>query len=250
MRLALVLTTFLLLGANFFAADIKLTIYNDGLSCPAGCDAHVVFHPSMNGTKYAHAPTSTAGRFDKCTPNTECRICFAEGPRECMNVMYRGGGPPPNTFDFTPAFYEKYCSQTSIPSSLATECSALKAKERSLDGRVNCIRDPEHAKCVELIRSAKQQQTADRPNYEQCRRMGEGQFNSQHITAEQRSEGCAYEKRGTGGPNSKGKTWRRLLPGACRDNSYVGRDGLDCCSGLPLTDSSFGVECQGFYPRP
>ncbi len=29
------------------AGDAKLTIYDDGLSCPASCDSHVVFHPSL-----------------------------------------------------------------------------------------------------------------------------------------------------------------------------------------------------------
>ena len=42
------------------AEEIKLTIYDDGKSCPAGCDAHVVFHQSMNGTELAHALGSSA----------------------------------------------------------------------------------------------------------------------------------------------------------------------------------------------
>lgn len=247
-RLSAALTIFLLLAADLFA--VKLTIYDDGFSCPANCDAHVVFHKTMNGTKHAHSPNSPPGRFDKCEPNTVCRICFDERAQECMNVMYRGGGPPANTFDFTPAFYEKHCAEPSIPPTLAAKCNALKADARTLDGRVNCIKNPEHAKCVELISTAKQRQAADRPIYEQCKRMGESQFNNGRPVSEQRSKDCAYEKRGTGGPNSRGVTWTRLLPGACRDNTFVGRDGLDCCNGSPLSDGPLGIECRGFYPKP
>ena len=247
--LSTTLTIFLLLASNVFAASVKLTIYDDGFSCPADCDAHVVFHSSMNGTKHAHSPTSAPGRFDRCAVNKECRICFDEDSQECMNVMYRGGGPPPNTFDFTPAFYEKHCSLSPIPATLAAKCNALNAQARTLDGRVNCIRNPEHTRCVESMRTAQERQGADRPIYEQCKREGEAQFNKGRPIAQQRSLACAYEKQGTGGPNSKGKTWKRLLPGACRDNTFVGRDGLDCCNGLPISDGPLGVECSGFYPR-
>lgn len=250
MRHTIVLTIFAFLTTSFFAADIKLTIYDDGLSCPGNCDAHVVFHKSMNGTKHAHSPNSPAGRFDACEPNTICRICFDEGGQECMNVMYRGGGPPPNTFDLTSAFYQQNCSESSIPRTLRAKCNALKAAARQLDGRVNCIQNPEHRNCTQIIQSAKQRQTADRPVYEKCKRDGEADFNRNRPISQQRSEGCAYEERGTGGPNSRGVRWRRLLPGACRDNTFVGRDGLDCCSGVPLTDGAFGRECKGFYPPP
>lgn len=34
------------------AREMQLTIYDDGYSCPANCDAHVVFAPSDNGTRY------------------------------------------------------------------------------------------------------------------------------------------------------------------------------------------------------
>jgi hypothetical protein len=118
--------------------------------------------------------------------------------------------PYRKTFDFTPAFYEQQCPQSSMS-------------------------------------IAKERQAADRPLYEQCKNVGETQFNRGRPIAHQRSIGCAYEKRGTGGPNSKGKTWKRLLPGACRDNTFVGRDGLDCCNGNPISDGPLDIECRGFY---
>lgn len=245
-------TTFiisLILAANVLAASVKLTIYDDGLSCPAECDAHVVFHLSMNGTKFAHAPSSSSERFDRCAVNSECHICFDENSRECLTVMYRGGGPPPNTFDFTPAFYEKHCSQSPLPATLAAQCHSLKRQARTLDERVNCIRNPEQPQCLEIITTAKEKQAADRSTYEQCKREGESNFNRGRPRAQQRSLGCTYEKQGTGGPNSRGKTWKRLLPGACRDKTFVGRDGLDCCNGEPISDGPLGIECQGFYPK-
>ena len=145
---------FLLLAPTVFAQGVRLTIYDDGFSCPADCDAHVVFHASMNGTKYAHSPASVPGRFDRCTVNSECRMCFDEHSQECMHVMYRGGGPHPHTFDFTPAFYEEHCSQASIPITLAAKCRDLKAQAATLHGRTNCIRHPDHTKCVDLMRTA------------------------------------------------------------------------------------------------
>jgi hypothetical protein len=155
--------------------------------------------------------------------------------------------PYRKTFDFTPAFYEQQCPQSSIPAALATKCNALKTQARKSDGRVNCIRNPDHVKRVEVMSIAKERQAADRPLYEQCKNVGETQFNRGRPIAHQRSIGCAYEKRGTGGPNSKGKTWKRLLPGACRDNTFVGRDGLDCCNGNPISDGPLDIECRGFY---
>ncbi len=240
---------FLIFAQSVFAQSIALTIYDDGFSCPANCDAHVVFHSSMNGTKFAYSPTSRPSRHDKCTVNAECRICFDRNATECMNVMYRGGGPSPNRFDFTPAFYEKYCNQPSIPAALASKCSSLNAQAKTLDGRVNCILNSDNPKCTDLIKSAKAQQVADRHLYEQCKQVGETQFNRSRPTEKQRSLSCAYEKNGTGGPNSRGQKWKRLLPGACRDNTFVGRDGLDCCNGNLFSDGPLGVECIIFYPN-
>src|SRR5512139_585709 len=83
--------------------DMKITIYNDGLSCPGGCDAHFVMHSSDNGTANARSPGSTG------------LICFDAGLTQCMSVMYRGAGPHPRTFDFTPAFFEDACARADLP---------------------------------------------------------------------------------------------------------------------------------------
>lgn len=247
------LTVLLVLGILSLpaqAATVRATIYDDGLSCPANCDAHVVFAPSLNGTANAHTPASADGPFKKCISGNECRICFDSTPASCMLAMYRGNGPHANTFDFTPAFYEANCSKPDIPAALAEQCRSLARSARGLDGRVNCVRTPEHARCVEVIRVAREKQERDRPIYQECVRLGEAAFNRGRPVTEQRSEACAYEKKGTGGPNSRGKTWRRLLPGACRDGTFVGRDGTDCCTGNPLADGPLGVECKAFYPQP
>lgn len=232
------------------AVKMKLTIYDDGRSCPANCDAHVVFHRLNNGTPNAHLPTSASPHFEKCIPGNECEICFDADPDSCMLVMYRGNGPHQNTFDFTPAFYEGNCPRPNIPEALAEQCRALTEQAKSLENRINCIHDANHPKCADLIAAAKQRKEMDEPLYNTCLEQGEEKFNGDRLESEQRSENCAYEKHGTGGPNSKGKRWRKLLPAVCRENTFVGRDGLDCCSGSTFRDGPLGIECKGFYPRP
>jgi len=231
------------------ALTVRLTIYDDGLSCPAGCDAHVVFHQSMNGTEFAHAPQSAAGPFAKCAVGQTCRLCFESGGKQCLEVMYRGGGPTVNTFDLTPRFYQSACATAPAQPALAQKCAELKKAAVGLEGRKNCIAQPKTEGCQVLIEQALAAQNADRPEYEKCKAIGEGPYNKTKPPALQRSNQCAYERSGTGGPNSKGTTWKRLLPGACRDGTFVGRDGLDCCSGLILADGPLSSECKSFYPR-
>jgi hypothetical protein len=48
--------------------------------------------------------------------------------------------------------------------------------------------------------------------------------------------------------NNNGTVNASLLPAACRDGTFVGRDGLDCCSGSVLHDGPLGTECRDFYP--
>lgn len=88
-------------------SEVRLTIYDDGLSCPGNCDAHVVFHSTLNGTQYAHNPASKSVPFEKCVTGQLCNICFASDLKQCMKVMYRGGGPTKMTFDFTPNFTQR-----------------------------------------------------------------------------------------------------------------------------------------------
>lgn len=230
------------------AQTVRLTIYDDGFSCPANCDAHAVFHPSLNGTEFAHGPASLEPPYARCDNGDRYRICLEAGTRQCLEAVYRGGGPSPMTFDFTPAFYSAACSTTPEQPLLADKCDELRRAARSLDGRVNCIATPEHDSCGAMIGDAEDRHARDRVEYDRCPALGEARYNRDKPIAQQRSLRCAYEKRGTGGPNSAGTTWRRLLPGACRDGSFVGRDGLDCCSGNTFADGPLGIECRSFYP--
>jgi hypothetical protein len=229
-----------------FAGDAKLTIYDDGLSCPASCDAHVVFKASLNGTAHAHLPGTSE---DPCINGRDCEVCFTHDGRQCITVMYRGGGPGEHTFDFTPSFYQQWCELADIPDRLEQQCGKLREAAASLDGRVNCIAQPDHALCAEMMATAQQAQLADRAIYEECKRVGQSAYNAGRPRAEQRAHGCAYEAESNGGPNSNGLTWKRLMPGACRHGTFVGRDGLDCCSGIPMADGPLGIECRIYYPR-
>ena len=239
----------LLSGSLAQAETVRLTIYDDGLSCPANCDAHVVFHKSMNGTEFAHSSQTTSAPFSKCLVGEACRLCLESGGKQCLEVMYRGGGPTLRTFDFTPSFYQKVCASTPAQPLLADKCAQLAKAAAGLDGRKNCIAQPDTDGCRDLIAGAVAARTADRPEYQKCKTIGETAYNKTKPKVQQRSNNCAYELNGTGGPNSKGTTWKKLLPGACRDGTLVGRDGLDCCSGLPLADGPLGLECKHFYPK-
>lgn len=228
------------------AGDAKLTIYDDGLSCPAACDSHVVFHPSLNGTNHAHLPTDDTV---KCISGSECEICFTHSSDQCITVVYRGAGPGEHTFDFTPAFYVGWCEKNELPEMLQEQCASLKRAAASLNGRVNCIANPGQAPCADLMEMAKDRKDSDRPKYEECRRLGQSAYNDDKPRSQQRVIGCAYEAEEKGGPNSNGLTWHKLLPGSCRDGTYIGRDGLDCCSGIPLADGPLGRECRIYYPE-
>lgn len=230
-------------------ATVRLTIYDDGLACPAGCDAHVVFHRTMNGTEFAHSPVTTTPPHANCTLGQLCRLCLASGANQCLEVVYRGGGPSPMTFDLTPRFYQAACAMPPVHPLLAKKCSALAKATAALVGRKNCIAQPSMNGCAALIEHARGVQATDRPQYDACKAIGDVAYNQKQPKERQRSAGCAYERYGTGGPNSKGTTWRRLLPGVCRDQTFVGRDGLDCCSGDTAVDGAFGLECRHFYPK-
>lgn len=227
----------------------KLTIYDDGRSCPANCDSHVVVHRSLNGTQFVHSPDSDGDNPVACKLNTACKICFDDKGNECLITQYRGSGPGKNTFDLTPAFYQEWCGKDDIPAMLKTKCAALQTVERKLDGRVNCIKEPENVLCVELILVAGKSQLLDIPKYEQCLQHGQEAYNSDKQPAEKRQHNCAYEFESNGGPNSRGLKWKRLMPGVCREGTFVGRDGLDCCSGITFADAAFGRECIKFYPK-
>ena len=231
------------------ASLVRLTIYDDGLSCPAACDAHVVFHKSLNGTEFAHALQSAGSPYSKCVEGGICRLCLESGGKQCLEATYRGGGPTANTFDFTPRFYQSACATTPAQPELARKCLELKKAAASLEGRKNCIAQPDSQGCQALIEQAIAARQADRVEFDKCKAVGEGPYNITKTPAQQRTNHCSYERHGTGGPNSKGTTWKRLMPGACRDGTFVGRDGLDCCSGVLLADGPLSLECKCFYPK-
>ena len=163
-----------------------------------------------------------------------------------MTVIYRGGGPSRGTFDFTPAFFEAACARTDLPRRLKEDCDAKKASAIRLESRLNCIKNPGVPRCLQMMTAAAAAQQADEPEYQRCKQLGETEYNRTQPPARQRAVDCLYEKVGTG-RNSAGATWRKLLPAACIDGKYVGRDGLDCCTGVPLVDGPLDLECRGFY---
>lgn len=246
MRIILGFWLVLLAGPASAAAFIA-TIYSDGLSCPANCDAHVVFHPSVNGTPNAFLPSSSPAAPQKCIPGQECRICFSDQANSCMNVMYRKNGPARNRFDFTPAFFEANCGKGGLPNAVASVCQSFDhTYTRFTENKVYCLEKPTHPGCPELIAKFESARQADEPLWKQCREMGEAKFNQTQPAARKRSNNCAYSDLRTGGPNKKGETWRRLLPAACWPNTYVGRDGLDCCDGRKMALGGLGIECSPF----
>jgi hypothetical protein len=234
------------------ARTFQLTVYSDGRSCPHNCDAHVVFHASVNGTSNAFSPTSSRSHPKKCETDELCRICFSDEDISCITVMYRHSGPAEGRFDFTPAFYEEACAKEGQPKELVAQCDSLGKTYRKLtEGKVYCLAEPDRAGCKEIIEAAEAKQSKDQPLWDECRALGENKFNVKYAGTpeKQRSEDCAYEKHGTGGPNSKGEYWKKLLPAACWPKTYVGRDGTDCCDANKMSLGGLGVECSPFLVK-
>lgn len=235
------------------AHEMRATIYDDGRSCPGGCDAHVVFDRAHNGTSTASDPTRPRAAAAKCAVGGQCRICFSGEDASCMVATYRGGGPTFGTFDFTPAFYAENCARSGIPVALAQQCASLdRAVVRTgYNRRTNCVATPADPGCAPVIAAAERARAADEPKYRQCLALGERTFNARQAGAgERRSNACSYTQLKSGGPNSAGTRWRKLLPAACRPGTYVGRDGLDCCSKDLRFAASTHPECSAFMlPR-
>lgn len=246
--IALMAFVALLAGGPAQARDMMLTIYDDGRSCPHDCDAHVVFNPADNGTRFAFSPQSSRVSPAPCEPGTECTICFGEADDSCMTSVYRGGGPAKGRFDFTPAFYDANCSRSDIPRALRKQCDALdKAATRlGYADAINCFATPDSPKCADVMTAAKAAQDADAPKRAQCLSMGEDAYNrAQPDSASRRSNGCDYSLLALGG-NGR---WKKLLPGACRPNTYVDPFGLDCCSASVRFAAANHPECRSFFKR-
>src|SRR5262245_30891670 len=100
------------------APTFQVTMYSDGRSCPGDCDATVVFQARHNGTVDAFAPPIANRALadpPACIVGQTCMICFDSTDASCIEVMYRGNGPAPRRFDFTPAFFEENCSRADLP---------------------------------------------------------------------------------------------------------------------------------------
>ena len=232
------------------ARDMKPTIYDDGISCPGGCDAHVVLNPSDNGTRYAYASGSPRGAPQPCKAGEACTICFDDSDASCMSATYRGAGPPSGTFDFTPAFYAANCGRAEVPAALKAQCGALDraAAKLGYTTRINCFLSPDHAKCRAVMDRAKADQSRDVPKREACLGLGEAAYNAaQSDPDERRTNACNYSLSLRGG--RPGRQWHLLLPAACRPGTYVDRFGLDCCSGDVRFAASNHPECASFFPR-
>jgi hypothetical protein len=252
MRLLIAALFLLFLGAPSSPQRMRLTIYDDGLSCPGGCDAHVVANPADNGTRFVSDPASARTSPRSCVPGRACRICFGDADTSCMTALYRGGGPSRGTIDATPAFYSANCRRAGIPSALAARCTALDraVADTGYDRRINCLAGANDARCTAILGAAAAAAAADAPRFALCRSIGEARYNARQSDPRlRRSHDCLYSEMSLGGPNSRGTRWKMLLPGACRPSTYAGRDGLDCCSADLRFAASVHPECAGFFPR-
>ena len=248
--LLIVALSFMVSGRAVEARDMQLTIYDDGLSCPNNCDAHVVLNDADNGTRQAFNPNSSRNSPSRCVSGEPCTICFSDPDNSCMSALYRGAGPAKGRFDFTPAFYDANCPRTDIPSALSDQCKALDRAAAKLGyaTAINCFDTPRDPKCAAVIGEAKDAQQADIPKRAQCLSMGETAYNkAQSDPRERRSNGCDYTLLPLGG-NSHSH-WRKLLPAACRPDTYVDPFGLDCCSSSVRFAAANHPECLSFFPR-
>jgi hypothetical protein len=234
------------------ARTMRLTIYDDGLSCPGGCDAHVVMHQSDNGTRNAFSPNSTRARPAPCSLNQECRICFDDTDASCMTTRFRGGGPPSGTFDFTPAFYDQHCSRPDVPRALTRQCNALdgSAARSGYTTALSCLASRTDQRCAAVLAAAAAARSADLPKFSRCRELGETRYNAEQTDRrERRSNGCTYSLDRLGGPNRRGVTWKLLKPAACREGTFVGQNGTDCCSADVRFAAHVHPECSRFFLR-
>jgi hypothetical protein len=241
----------MLLGAQAGSSVMRITIYDDGKSCPGDCDAHFVANPADNGTRFVSDPASPRANPRRCVAGQACRVCFGNDDSTCMTALYRGGGPSPRTIDATPSFFAAHCNRPGNPSALVAYCRSLDraVAANGYDRRVNCIAEPTDPRCTAIIARARAAQAEDEPRYAECRRLGEAAYNRrQSDPRRRRSLACAYSFQSLGGPNSRGTRWRLLMPGACRPGTYVGRDGLDCCSADIRFAASNHRECSIYFP--
>lgn len=242
------------LASDSSDSKMKITVYDDGVLCPGKCDAHAVLHAKDNGTRFAFDPATTSSFPKPCRIGELCRVCFSGSEKDCISVVYRGSGPPRGNIDVTPKFLEEFCVTSVSAPSLQKFCADLGRKFQKQNSGINCISNPLHKGCAEVIADAKKKRDMDQINYQAC--LSDKNFNQRMrengTPGQQRSLKCGYEANGLGtGINSNGEKWRKLLPAACSPDRFVGKDGLDCCGTNDLANIAFGSrECAGFYVRP
>jgi hypothetical protein len=234
------------------AINMRVTMYADGRSCPGGCDAHVVLHATRNGTRNAfHGDISARANPERCHSGEYCTVCLGEADNTCMSARYRGHGPHRDALDFTPAFFEENCNKANLPERFLAKCRSLsKTVTRLRDEHLNCFVEHDDIRCRSVMTRALLTKEADFPFYNECKRLGESGFNRRYADRSemQRRHDCAYSNsiRRT---NSSGRSWVILMPAACREGTFVGRDGLDCCSSSVYAAAGLGSECSEFFPR-
>jgi hypothetical protein len=187
----------------------------------------------------------------RCISGQPCMICFGKPDADCITVMYRGNGPPDGKFDFTPAFFDEWCPKAQKPKALVTECAVIDKARRRYEARINCFATPEHASCKEVMAAAAAAQRRDEPEHLLCEKLGVKAYNKQQPdAAKHRStrSGCGYAQN-IRKCNTHGVCWQILLPGACSAGSFVGRDGLDCCTGTVSVAGYLHRECTPYYPE-
>ena len=229
---------------------MEVTCYDDGESCPGGCDAHTVFRSEHNSVtnklRNAYRP-GTRLNPQACKLGQDCEVCFTSNPDDCVITKYRGSGPPSGRFDVTPNFLHEFCFyqdtldlRSDVSPGLLSECKRIASGARRLASKINCIETPDHPSCAALMDKAVADWERDRPEFEKCKRMGESEYNKTVPEERQRVYDCAYTKK----VNSKG--FRQLLPGACRKGTFVSPGGYDCCSADEVVSTCSG-DCNGFF---
>lgn len=245
------------------------TLYDDGFACPGGCkESHVVFDPKHNGTSRAHIPGTKAPEFGKCVKGQQCKICFKENS-DCMTLKYEGDGPPFGRFDFPVIFFQQNCKGPSfakLPESVQKQCGQLEKQKPRYADRINCIAEPEHGQCRAIMNKARQAKENDSQAFNECKSKGESAFNAVQATIEtKRAHNCAYSLKKYAFKSSTKKdhschgescervdckkTWSLLMPAACPQGSYVGKYGLNCCSGDLFWQIALGNDCEKYFPK-
>ena len=200
--------------------ELHATCYDDGDSCPGGCDEHVVANNATNGTARYHAPGSTPGNWQDCRNGQDCEVCFGNDPADCITVTHRGTGPDAGRADFTASFWEELCAVDDLPDTLENECDRIENGSEDLRS-VSCLEDPTAAGCEGVAPSAEEIATA-RQAVQDCLARENGNWRCHYL-----------------GPNGT------MSPGSC-ENGTVNSSGWDCCTGDRFHDACV-TGCSEYY---